>query len=53
VLGLDNTGCLFGRGNSILLDDDDRLIATEEGWQSVRTTYSSPRDFIGTQVLTQ
>jgi hypothetical protein len=30
VLGIDNTGCISGRDNSIFLNGD-RLIATEEG----------------------
>jgi hypothetical protein len=30
MLGIDNTGCIFRRGDSIFRDDE-RLIATEEG----------------------
>jgi hypothetical protein len=35
-----------------ILHRDDRLIATEEGYRSVKTIYLGPRDLTGTQVLT-
>ena len=51
MLGIDNIGCVFGRSNSIFYNNN-RLIATKKGEQSVKTIYLGLYNYTSTQVLT-